>query len=60
MNVGEILKMLITAPNYNLVRGRIDDSFINFIKDMLPSDYGYIEEKEKAYQETLKAFKELK
>jgi len=54
MTVGEILKKLVNAPNYNEVRKNVNDNFIELVKDMLPSDYEYIEEKEKAYQESLK------
>ena len=28
--------------------------FINFVREMLPSDYDYIAEKEQAYQDLLK------
>jgi hypothetical protein len=54
MTIGETLKKFITAPNYNEVRKNVDDSFIELVKELLPSDYEYIEEKEKAYQESLK------
>ena len=29
---------------------KISDEFINFVKDMMPQDYEYFKEKEKAYQ----------
>ena len=58
MTVGEALKKLVTAENYTQVRMTISDEFINFIKDMLPSDYEYIEEKENNYQEMLIILKE--
>jgi hypothetical protein len=60
MTVGETVKKLVTAENYVQVRMTISDEFINFIKDMLPSDYEYIEEKENDYQEMLKILKEAK
>lgn len=60
MTVGEALKKLVTAENYTQVRMTISDEFINFIKDMLPSDYEYIEEKENNYQEMLTILKEAK
>ena len=58
MTVGEALKKLVTAENYAQVRRTISDEFINFIKNMLPSDYEYIEEKENDYQEMLIILKE--
>jgi hypothetical protein len=58
MTVGEALKKLVTAENYTQVRMTISDEFINFIKDMFPSDYEYIEEKENNYQEMLIILKE--
>ena len=60
MTLGEIIKHLVAAPNYNSVRASIDDSLIDFIKEMLPSDFEYIAEKEKAYQDVRKAFDSLK
>ena len=60
MTVGEALKKLVTAENYTQVRMTISDEFINFIKDMFPSDYEYIEEKENNYQEMLTILKEAK
>lgn len=54
MTVGEIIKMLINAENYAKVRCIISDEFINFVREMLPSDYDHIAEKEQAYQELLK------
>lgn len=58
MTVGEALKKLVTAENYTQVRMTISDEFINFVKEMLPSDYEYIEEKENNYQEMLMILKE--
>lgn len=58
MTVGEALKKLVTAENYTQVRMTISDEFINFVKEMLPSDYEYIEEKENNYQEMLTLLKE--
>jgi hypothetical protein len=54
MTTGEIIKMLINAESYAKVRCTISDDFINFVKEMLPSDYNYIAEKEQAYQDLLK------
>jgi len=54
MTTGEIVKTLITAPNYADVRSTISDEFIEFIKEMLPKDYEYFEEKEIAYQNVVK------
>ena len=54
MTTGEIIKMLINAENYAKVRCTISDDFINFVKEMLPSDYDYIAEKEQTYQVLLK------
>lgn len=51
MTIGEELKKLIDAPNYALVRSNVNDSFIDFVKDVLPSQYEYIKEKEELYQE---------
>lgn len=57
MTVNENIKRLIKAENYTEVRITISDDFINFVKQMLPSDYEYIEEKEEAYQLLLKSIK---
>ena len=54
MTTGEIIKMLINAESYARVRCTISDEFINFVREMLPSDYDYIAEKEQAYQDLLK------
>ena len=54
MTTGEIIKMLINAENYAKVRCTISDDFVNFVREMLPSDYDYIAEKEQAYQDLLK------
>jgi hypothetical protein len=55
MTVNENIKRLIKAENYIEVRITISDDFINFVRQMLPSDYEYIEEKEEAYQLLLKS-----
>ena len=60
MTVGEALKKLVTAESYTQVRMTISDEFINIVKERLPSDYEYIEEKENNYQEMLKILKEPK
>jgi len=54
MTTGEIIKILINAEIYAKVRCTISDEFINFVREMLPSDYDYIAEKEQAYQNLLK------
>lgn len=53
MTTGEIIKQLINAENYTQVRMGISDDFINFVREILPSDYDYFAEKEQAYQERL-------
>lgn len=58
MNVGETMKMLITADDYNSVRVRVSDEFIAMAKGVL-GDYEYIKEKEEKYQELLSILKNL-
>jgi hypothetical protein len=58
MTTGEIIKQLINAENYTQVRMGISDEFINFVKEMLPSDYEYFVEKEQAYQDLIKLLKD--
>ncbi len=53
MTVGEIMKSLIMADEYNEVRVNVSDEFINMAKTML-GDFKYIEEKEEKYQELIK------
>jgi hypothetical protein len=53
--VGETIKSLVMAQNYLSVRMTISDEFIEFVKDNMPRDYEYFEEKEKAYQILLEA-----
>ena len=53
MTVGEIMKSLIMADDYNEVRVNVSDEFMNMAKTML-GDFKYIEEKEKKYQELIK------
>ena len=60
MTIQETLKTLITAENYVEVRMTISDDFISFVKDMLPSDYDYISEKEEGYQQLLQFLKDVK
>jgi hypothetical protein len=50
MTTKEVINQLINDTNYNQVRGIISDEFIEFVKEMLPSDYDYFAEKEQAYQ----------
>lgn len=56
MTVGDIMKALITAEDYNRVRVCVADQFLVMAKGMLP-DYEYIKEKEEKYQELVKSFK---
>jgi hypothetical protein len=56
MTVGDIMKALIMADDYNKVRVNVSDEFINMAKVML-GDFKYIEEKEEKYQELVKSFK---
>ena len=58
MTTGEIIKQLITAEDYTQVRMEISDEFINFVKEILPSDYDYFAEKEQAYQDLIKLLKD--
>jgi hypothetical protein len=58
MTTGEIIKQLINAENYTKVRIGISDEFINFVREMLPSDYDYFSEKEQAYQDLIKLLKD--
>jgi hypothetical protein len=56
MTVGDRMKMLITADDYNSVRMLVSDEFINMAKTML-GDFKYIEEKEFKYQEFISSIK---
>jgi hypothetical protein len=53
MTVGDIMKSLVMAEDYNEARMKVSDEFINMAKVML-GDYEYIREKEEKYQELLK------
>lgn len=53
MTVGETLKKLVTAEDYNIVRATVSDEFIEMAKCML-GDFDYIKEKEEKYQELIK------
>ena len=57
MTVGETLRMLEKSENYILDRVRISDEFIDMVKNMLPSDYERIAEKEEFYLKFLSDFK---
>jgi hypothetical protein len=59
MTVGETLRMLEKSENYMLDRIRISDEFIDMVKNMMPSDYERIAEKEDSYIGMLNMFKEL-
>ena len=53
MTIGGIIKVLITCKNYNTIRCVVPDEFINFVKEILPSSYEYLAEKEQAYQDLI-------
>lgn len=53
MNVGDVVKRLVTADEYLGERMKVSDDFIDMMRCCLPSDYAYIAEKEEAYQEVL-------
>ena len=55
MTIQDVIKKLITAENYAEVRVTISDDFINFVKEMLSSDYEYFKDKEEAYQKSLES-----
>jgi len=59
MTVGDIMKSLVMAEDYNEARMKVSDEFINMAKVML-SDYEYIREKEEKYQELLKMLETIK
>ena len=59
MTIGDIMKSLVMAEDYNEARMKVSDEFINMAKVML-SDYEYIKEKEEKYQELLKMLKTIK
>jgi hypothetical protein len=59
MTVGEIINRLITAENYAEIRMTIDDNLILFIKDMMPSDYGLLKQKEERYQALVKLLNKI-
>jgi hypothetical protein len=58
MTTGEIIKQLINSEDYTQVRIGISDEFINFVREILPSDYDYFAEKEQAYQDLIKLLKD--
>lgn len=58
MTVGETLKKLVTAEDYNIVRATVSDEFIEMAKCML-GDFDYIKEKEEKYQELIKSLTEI-
>jgi len=60
MKVGEIIKQLVTAQNYAEVRMTVDDSFIDFVKDNMPSQYELFKEKEEIYIALANLTKEFK
>lgn len=59
MTVGNIMKSLVMAEDYNEARMKVSDEFINMAKVML-SDYEYVREKEEKYQELLEIYKKQK
>jgi len=60
MTVGECIKQLVNAPDYNIVRMFVNDSFIGFLKENMPSSYDLIKEKEEAYQKLLNSKEDKK
>lgn len=58
MTIGDIMKSLVMAEDYDEARMKVSDEFINMAKVML-SDYEYIREKEEKYQELLKMLKNI-
>jgi hypothetical protein len=58
MTIGDIMKSLVMAEDYNEARMKVSDEFINMAKVML-SDYEYIREKEEKYQELLKIIENI-
>jgi len=59
MTVGNIMKSLVMAEDYNEARIKVSDEFINMAKVML-GDYEYIREKEEKYQELLEMLENIK
>ena len=59
MTIGDIMKSLVMAEDYDEARMKVSDEFINMAKVML-GDYEYIREKEEKYQELLKMLKTIK
>lgn len=57
MTVGETIKKLENSKSYVLDRILISDEFIDMVKNMLPSDYERIAEKEEQYLENLNFLK---
>jgi len=57
MTVGERMKSLIMAEDYNEARIKVSDEFMNMAKVML-SDFDYIREKEENYQKIMQVLKE--
>jgi hypothetical protein len=58
MTVGDTMKRLIMAEDYNEVRLTVSDEFINMAKGML-GDFEYIKEKEEKYQELIKSLNKI-
>lgn len=61
MTIQETLNLLVKCSNEDYLgyRMQIDDKFMEFIKDILPSDFEYIQEKEEAYQKSKGLLNEL-
>jgi hypothetical protein len=59
MLVKEVFKKLVTASNYAQARITVHDSFIEFMKENMPSQYYLIKEKEEIYQSYIKLLKKL-
>ncbi len=56
MTVGKIMEMLINAEDYDSVRAKVSDEFIDMAKVML-GDFEYIREKEEKYQELIESLR---
>jgi hypothetical protein len=54
MKIGEKLEILKRSKDYNKDRAKISDQFIEFIKMAVPNEWKKIEERETAYQVSLK------
>ena len=60
MKIGEIIKRLVSAKNYAEERITVSDSFIDFVRENMPSQYELFKEKEETYQDLIKLISEFK